>query len=105
MASEVRTSFDLGDIAGIEIQCRECSAAVLYPLDKISERIMNQCPNCGTPMLGGMPGIGSVSVEQIKLAMRSLHLLLKEDGNLKANIRIQVKPILVKREKPDLSHA
>ena len=95
MTTEVRTAIDLGDIAGIEIECRDCGAKVLYPAgEKNREHVQRQCPNCGIMLFAGdAPGQQPVAIEQLKTLMRLLRLLSAPATEEHAKVRIQVKPI------------
>jgi len=97
MTSEIRTAFELSDIAGIEIECRECHASILYPTDERNqERVVAQCPNCGVRLFvitRTAAGEGSVTIEQLKSLMRTLKLLAAPSTEEHAHIRIQVKPV------------
>jgi hypothetical protein len=94
MASEIRTSFDLSDIAGIEIECSQCFAKVLYPIKQSGRRVLANCTNCQTVIFPGHSIQRSVAAEQIKCAIDALNLLSAPDAEkFNANIRIQVKPI------------
>ncbi len=94
MTSEIRTVIDVGDIGGIEVECRECAARILYPVEKNNERLLQRCPKCNADLFAitrTVGGEGSVSMEQVKLLMRTLKLLAKPDSDLRANIRLQAK--------------
>jgi hypothetical protein len=49
MTSEMRTLIEMTDIVGIEFECRNCKAKILYPLEKHYERLSESCPNCRDP--------------------------------------------------------
>src|SRR5258706_10464969 len=96
MTIENRVLIDLAEIAGIEVECRECSAKVLYPIEKNHERIGRQCPNCNGNLFTltrTTSGEGSVSIEQIKLLMRVLKFLAHPETEQGANVRLQVKQL------------
>ncbi len=87
MTSEVRTSVDLNDIAGIEIGCPKCFGSTVLPIAHFNEVIPARCVNCQEPL------IAHVGQEQIRTLIRALGVLSASNDALKANIRIQVKPI------------
>lgn len=67
MTSETKTMIELSDVAGIEVECRECKAKIIYPIEKSHDRISQQCPNCNETLFvfsRTAGGEGSVSLEQ-----------------------------------------
>ena len=48
MTSETRTFIEAGDIAGVEVECRECHSTVFYPLAAVekAEKVLATCPQC-----------------------------------------------------------
>ena len=96
MTSENRLMVEITDITGIELECRECSAKIFYPVEKNQERIAQQCPNCNANLfvLSMEQGThGSVSMEQVRLLMRVIRFLAKPGADLHANVRLNVKQI------------
>ncbi|HEX3091226.1 MAG TPA: hypothetical protein VHW72_01320 [Candidatus Angelobacter sp.] len=87
MTSEIKTVFELDDIAGIEVECPECRASVLYPVQKTNERFAQNCLNCGAAL------IGPVAIEQMKVLVRALKLLAEPGDGPHGNVRIQIKPV------------
>jgi DNA-directed RNA polymerase subunit RPC12/RpoP len=92
MTSEVRTVVDIGDILGVEVECRNCKAKVSFPVEKSYERLLSQCPNCNENLFiitrdaGGKQG--SVTLEQVTLLMRIIRFLTTPSADCGANVRL-----------------
>lgn len=94
MTSEIRTMVDIGDILGVEVECRKCKAKVFYPTEKSYERLLSQCPNCNEDLfiVDRDTGVkqGSVTLEQVKLLMRIIKFLTTPGADCKANVRLSL---------------
>jgi hypothetical protein len=75
MTSEHRTLIELVDITGIEFECKNCTAKILYPLQESYKRLSEQCPNCLEPWFakGSMNPNVPTPADEVKKIFATLH--------------------------------
>ena len=97
MTSETRTLIEFKDISGVEFECPECNAKILYSLAKLLVRITALCPSCNQnwfapPNPAAHPPTPSVS-KQVFDGLLALQELLGR-SNIHAHVRLQVSGLL-----------
>jgi len=101
MTSETRMFIEAGDVAGIEVECRECHSTVFYPLAAIekAEKIIATCPQCNHGLFDVAPTNPQSPYVQFPSypAINDLHKiaaglrsLVRERTDIHANIRFRI---------------
>jgi len=100
VTSESRMVIDVTDISGIELECAECGAKILYPVNKYREQLATRCPNCrdlwfmGNENIPGNPAQGMEKITTLITALR--------DATGRPDIRARVHLLIASRA-PDAS--
>jgi uncharacterized paraquat-inducible protein A len=94
MTSETRTVIEITDIAGIQIECRECKAMISYPIIKSHEKIASRCPNCNADLFTLTQNVAapasSETIQALTALIRVLRHFEKPSPDLQANLRLQL---------------
>lgn len=93
MTTETRTLIDLADIDGIEIECKECTAKIAYPVAKTYEKFSPKCPNCNADLFvirgSGIDADSEVRNHLLAL-VRTVKYFAKPSSDLHADVRLHI---------------
>lgn len=90
MTSETRTLIELTDVIGIEFECRNCKAKVLYPFQEKYYHLSEKCPNCGEAWLLPDPHRPElVTADLVKKILAQLHMVANSPI-VQAQVRLSV---------------
>ncbi len=93
------TLVDAGDISGVEIECRDCRAKVIYQIATAYDRIVTRCPNCNSELftlarVSGGPVPESEALNHVRGLIRVLKYFSKPGADIQANIRFHVANVI-----------
>jgi phage FluMu protein Com len=92
MATETRTFINLSDLSGIEFECRNCNAKILYPIQKHYQPLSEKCPSCKKPLFDNNPELPSDQPQIVELVQKTIISLhnISETPAVKAHVRLYV---------------
>ena len=94
MTTETRTIIEIGDIVGIQIECRECKATISHPVAKNYDKISLKCPNCNADLFTltqptGAPATSETAQHLLGL-IKVMKYFEKPASDSHANLRLQL---------------
>ena len=81
MTVETRTFVELADIAGIEIECRECGSKIFYPRQNYGRKLLTKCANCNADLF--LNDAGATAIEQTQAVNENCKLASRNSSRAK----------------------
>src|ERR1700727_2730759 len=92
VATETRTFIKLSDLSGIEFECRNCNAKILYPIQTHYQPLSEKCPSCHKPLFDNNPDLPSDQPQIVELVQKTIISLhnISETPAVRAQVRLYV---------------
>lgn len=103
MTSETRLLIEIPDVEGVELECPDCAAKILYPVEKYKDyQLAAQCPNCRAPWFSGnknMPGSPAEGMNKITALIGAL-----QDATARPDILARIHLLIASHASDALLH-